>query len=196
MENSLGLSLLCSMCSKRYLTMQKLRRHMATNTVVRSFKCDICEKAYFKKSALKTHHFTTHVGTEKKISCSFCTKKFMHRSQLEVHLRSHTNERPYNCKKCMVAYTSSTCLATHMRTHITATGQPYACPKCGKYFATRHTRNQHLNRHEYPYKHICVFCSRSFRITCDLHYHLRRHINKKPYPYFFVRKGSLALTGI
>ena len=38
--------------------------------------------------------------TRNKLICQYCDKRFAKKQKLEVHIRVHTNERPFGCMKC------------------------------------------------------------------------------------------------
>eukprot|EP00122_Pirum_gemmata_P007714 Pgem_evm1s7091 len=37
---------------------------------------------------------------EKKVKCPKCSLTFRHQSQLKIHNRTHTNEKPFKCQQC------------------------------------------------------------------------------------------------
>lgn len=49
--------------------------------------------------------------------CSYCGVGFRNSSALNVHIRRHTGEKPFNCDLCTAKFRRSTDLNCHRRTH-------------------------------------------------------------------------------
>eukprot|EP00116_Pleurobrachia_bachei_P005132 sb/3465394/ len=61
----------------------------------------------------------------KEFECMFCHKLFSQHSSLQVHIRTHTGEKPYACKFCGKAFSQISNLKCHERLH---TGEkPFKC---------------------------------------------------------------------
>lgn len=97
-------------------------------------------------------------------TCEYCGKVFKNCSNLTVHRRSHTGEKPYRCGICAYACAQSSKLTRHMKTHggsggrvavpvvqfarATGAGGAYRCRFCDVPFGQlssldRHTRLCH-----------------------------------------------------
>lgn len=85
---------------------------------------------------------------EKTFQCSCCLKAFTNTTQLNLHIRSHQNPKTLLCSECGECFSKKSELVTHHRIH---TGEkPFACPECGKQFADRADVVAHQAIHEQP----------------------------------------------
>uniref|UniRef100_A0A8C9VXS2 C2H2-type domain-containing protein n=1 Tax=Scleropages formosus TaxID=113540 RepID=A0A8C9VXS2_SCLFO len=84
--------------------------------------------------------------SRKMLKCIECEKTFRHRSVLELHMRIHSRDKPFQCKVCGKAFKFSSYLQQHLIIH---TGQkPFKCPDCGKDFAFLQNMKTHQRLHQ------------------------------------------------
>ncbi|XP_062255726.1 uncharacterized protein zgc:66448 [Platichthys flesus] len=110
--------------------------------------------------------------------CPECGKAFRHRSVLELHMRIHTKDKPYQCKVCGKSFRFSSYLQQHVIIH---TGQkPYKCPDCGKDFAFLQNMRTHQKLHqEKPFR--CTNCRKGYSDETQLQQHMLSHNGDKPH---------------
>ncbi|XP_063046650.1 zinc finger and BTB domain-containing protein 49 [Engraulis encrasicolus] len=105
--------------------------------------------------------------------CEICRKTFKHPSNLELHKRSHTGEKPFQCNICGKNFSQSGNLQTHLRRH--SGEKPYICELCGKSFAASGDVQRHIVIHTGEKPHLCDVCGRGFSNFSNLKEHKRTH---------------------
>ncbi|KAF6774443.1 hypothetical protein AHF37_06754 [Paragonimus kellicotti] len=79
-------------------------------------------------------------------TCEYCGKVFKNCSNLTVHRRSHTGEKPYRCRLCSYACAQSSKLTRHMKTH-GKDGKPrHLCKYCHTPFIVPSTLEKHMRK--------------------------------------------------
>ncbi|PIK48368.1 hypothetical protein BSL78_14769 [Apostichopus japonicus] len=78
--------------------------------------------------------------------CQFCDRPFSLKSNLKVHERRHTGERPFKCQFCPKTFVSAGEKKTHENFHTGA--KPYKCRFCDRGFASTGIRGHHEAKHK------------------------------------------------
>ncbi|XP_043756330.1 zinc finger and SCAN domain-containing protein 5B-like [Cervus elaphus] len=134
-------------------------------------ECRVCKKSFLYQSQLALHQ-RTHTR-ERPFHCDICDKGFIQPSDLRVHERIHTGEKPYGCDLCPKRFTHDSTLRAHRRTHTQE--KPFRCEHCDRAFGHRGNLNVHQRTHSGLKPYVCPECHGAFRQVGTFRRHQKIH---------------------
>ncbi|XP_015230495.1 PREDICTED: zinc finger protein 271-like [Cyprinodon variegatus] len=108
-----------------------------------------------------------YVTDLKPYSCPQCSKVFRYNSYLKIHMQQHTDR--YVCSICGHRSTSSSNLKVHVRMH--SGEKPFSCSVCDKKYSNKASMLSHMSVHDAERKYNCDKCKKSFAWFTELKYH-------------------------
>lgn len=111
--------------------------------------------------------------------CDICLKKFKRSRDVEVHMRSHTGQKPFYCNvpDCKESFSTKNGLVQHMTKH--TQNRPFKCEQCNKTFKCNRNLKDHGKVHD---SNRIIFscdredCSATFRSKSSFNAHMKRHL--------------------
>jgi KRAB domain-containing zinc finger protein len=171
----------CGQCHKIFFNKRRFKEHSDMHKGTRRHKCSTCNKAFTQQVNLISHSYV-HLGAEEKSKvkagwknvCYFCSKRFITPSFLNIHMVTHTRERPFKCLTCRKTFTQNGDLTRHKRCHNEETRSPFKCQTCEKSFTengslSTHHKTVHLAQKDFK----CSQCDKCFGTKSSMKTHER-----------------------
>jgi len=193
----------CLVCSKKlpsgFLLHEHMRYHYNTKEITltetetnktshnssSSYKCQFCPQLQFVTAKNFSDHML-QIHNQKPFQCSDCSVAYMHKSNLEDHIRAkHVSGEPdIPCDKCGKMFRTKTSLFVHRREqHILGDSRKVKCDICNRLYKGLRNLKKHKEVHiDEAYKKFpCLYCNRTFRTKNSLTVHERIHTGETPY---------------
>ncbi|XP_063706937.1 zinc finger protein 585A-like isoform X2 [Culicoides brevitarsis] len=120
--------------------------------------------------------------TVKNHFCEYCPKSFKTKLSLKVHIRSHTNERPFVCSECKMSFKTYSAISSHQAVH--SKEKKFECyvSECSFRTTTKANLKIHERTHSQERRYACSYCALKFTTTSNLSKHVKNiHHQIKPH---------------
>lgn len=195
----------CPVCNKIFLRAAAMRRHQETHSSNRDlkYKCESCDKRFRDQYDMKRHNMRVHERDDGSDStrtedsgepctsemldnknCGLCGKYFARRVDMERHMKSHSEDRPYSCAFCEKRFKN-----------------PYVLKRHQKEICKSRELKKPSKKREMPSSppppssnasaegKVCPICSRVLPCSADIAKHLRSHTEERPFICVTCEKG-------
>ncbi|XP_039449146.2 zinc finger protein 39-like isoform X2 [Culex pipiens pallens] len=133
-----------------------------------------------------SNHLKTH-SQDRSYQCPHCPLNFYSKNNWGKHVNVHTKERKYVCPVCDKIFLRSDNLKRHKQSHLE--GQTYKCSYCPKTYRNRTGLLIHRMTHTQSPDIPCDGCDKKFYTKGQLDKHAVSHLAVKPFVCKICKRG-------
>ncbi|XP_077399360.1 uncharacterized protein LOC144034473 [Vanacampus margaritifer] len=221
----------CALCGKFFARQVDMDRHMTSHSEDRPHKCSFCEKRFKTRYVLKRHQKEFCKSQELKRPedkrheeqnldpqpatpingkvCPICSRTLPYSADMDKHLRSHTEERPFICVSCDKGFKYRDTLKKHQIIHGHEGVREEASKSVEQILAEAEKNPEDAgDAPELPAQPAtpqracgktlksCPVCARSFDNIKTLNRHVQSHTEERPFHCVHCKKRFKHLHGL
>ncbi|XP_044730893.1 zinc finger protein 70-like [Chrysoperla carnea] len=200
---------LCNICNSLFAIKHDLKRHIRIRhpEITPTFSCDVCSKEFPRKYQMQKHRKELHSDVPEKetlkrgrtqqnsdllarckvdyegkphYQCEHCPRIIHKPYQFLRHLTVHTGVRAFFCHLCGKSFRLPSGLTRHIK-ELHYGVKKYPCDICGRCFASKNTRDDHVNIHTGARPFVCDLCGKCYKQKASLNIHKTFHTDAKPH---------------
>lgn len=189
-------NLQCLICERILRSYSTLQTHMLKEHNIGELphKCDHCEQR-FERRALKAEHEVRAHTKKFEWFCSFCSKGFATRRDMEMHKLVHTGEQRCVCEHCGKGFRLKHQMTEHVKI-MHERLKRFKCTMCPKDFFRKRQLDDHIRAHLNIRDKICNICGKGFTNIHGLFRHKQSHSDVKKYECNMCGKRFHRISGL